>query len=94
MLSWNQQEDINIHIKITPCTHKHNLYPEILNHRLSHNYNVYQFMNIETYKNHYMNSCINNQTTINTQVKCDNKNNDSKEIIHRIHIAVYQRLKQ
>ena len=55
---------------------------------------MYQFMNIEIDKNHYMNSCINNQTTINTQVKYDNKNNDSIEIIHRIHTAVYQRLKQ
>ena len=46
-------------------------------------------MNIETYKNHSMNSCINNQTTINPQVKYNNKNNDSIEIIHKIHVAVY-----
>ena len=51
-------------------------------------------MNIEAINYHYMNSCINIQTTINTQVKYDNKHNDSIEIIHRIHVAVYQRLKQ
>ena len=51
-------------------------------------------MNIEAINYHYMNSCINIQTTINTQVKYDNKHNDSIEIIHRSHVAVYQRLKQ
>ena len=51
-------------------------------------------MNIEAINYHYMNSCINIQTTINTQVKYENKHNDSIEIIHRIHVAVYQRLKQ
>ena len=58
------------------------------------NYSMYQFMSIEAINYHYMNSCINIQTTINTQVKYDNKHNDSIEIIHRIHVAVYQRLKQ